>query len=206
MPSVPRWVRAKWPTCFENCAGAVTGRSWTSCTFVAHAVPGRRLCSGTAGAVPSRISASTARWCDRASGATWVPAVIISETTASLATILYAWASASSEYWHIPVVGAYFKKQSGRDETQRRFSAERRIRVWRRAVRCQMQTCSWQVFCVSSVRSAFAAERLGKAQGAVGVAVTLATLFCSDRWLLVWPIGASSGVLHLRGDQLSPLS
>ena len=95
---------------FEDCAGAVTGRSWTSCTFVAHAVPGRRLCSWTAGAVPSRISASTARWCDRASGATWVPAVIILETTASLATILYAWASASSEYWHIPVVGAYFTK------------------------------------------------------------------------------------------------
>ena len=69
-----------------------------------------------------------------------------------------------------------------------------------------MQVGSCLVFCVSSVRSEFAAERLGKAQGAVGVAVTLATIFFSDRWLLVWPIGASSGVLHLRGDQLSPLS
>ena len=36
---------------------------------------------------------------------------------------------------------------------------------------------SGQVFCVSSERSEFAAERLGKEQGAVGVAVTLATIF-----------------------------
>ncbi len=53
------------------------------------------------------------------------------------------------------------------------------------------------VFCVSSERSEFAAERLGKAQDAVGVDVTLATIFLSGRWLLVWPRGASSGVLHL---------
>jgi hypothetical protein len=69
-----------------------------------------------------------------------------------------------------------------------------------------MQACSWQVFDASSERSEFAAERLGKAQGAVGVAVTLATIFFSDRWLLVWSIGASSGGFHLRVDKISPLS
>ena len=69
-----------------------------------------------------------------------------------------------------------------------------------------MQAGSCLVFCVSSVRSEFSAERLGNAQGAVGVAVTLATIFFSDRWLLVWSIGASSGVFHLRVDKISPLS
>ena len=30
--------------------------------------------------------------------------------------------------------------------------------------------------------------------------------YFSDRWFLVWSIGASSGVLHLRVDKISPLS
>ena len=115
------------------------------------------------------------------------------------------WASASSEYWHIPVVGAYFKNQSEREATRRRLSVECRIRVWRCAVCGQMQACSWLVFCVSSERSEFAAERLGKAQGAVGVAVTLATIFFSDRWLLVGSLDASSGVFHLRSGPVKPV-